>query len=217
MLILKFLEVGDSIIISSGGFEMQLIVSGKNIHLSPALKDYAEKKLSSIKKYFDHIIEVDVTLSVDEVRDQTRSKVCEVTVWANGIVLRGKKASEDLYASIDLVADKIERQVKKYKEKLKEVSRRQASREERNAIHKVFSLGENLSKDKGSESETGPRKPKIIRSGTFAMKPMFADEAAEQLDLLKQGFYVFSNAETNQINVIYKRSDGNFGLIEPEF
>lgn len=201
---------------------MQFIVSGKNIHLSPALKEYAEKKLSSIKKYFDHIIEVDVTLSVDEVRDSTRSKVCEVTLWANGIVLRGKKASEDLYASIDLVADKIERQVKKYKEKLKERPRRDTGRDDRTAIHKVFSLPELVSrKDKETEEEaddvaTG-RTPKIVRTGTFAMKPMFADEAAEQLDLLKQGFYVFSNAETNQINVIYKRTDGNFGLIEPEF
>lgn len=198
---------------------MQLIVSGKNIHLSPALKDYAEKKLSAIKKYFDHIIEVDVTLSVDEVKDQTRSKVCEVTVWANGIVLRGKKASEDLYASIDIVADKIERQMKKYKEKLKEMPRRRNSgRDDRSAVHKVISLPE-FSKEKEEEAdpETARRAPKIVRSGTFAMKPMFADEAAEQLEMLKQGFYVFSNAETNQINVIYKRSDGNFGLIEPEF
>ncbi len=192
---------------------MQIVVSGKNIHLSPPLKEYAERKLMSIKKYFDHIIEVDVTLSVDEVRDQSRSKVCEVTVWANGIVLRGKKASEDLYASIDMVADKIERQVKKYKEKLKDAPRRQTNRDDRKATHTVLNFS-------GEPDITGPeptaKTPKIIRSGTFPMKPMFSDEAAEQLELLRQGFYVFSNAETNKINVIYKRSDGNFGLIEPE-
>lgn len=217
MLVCIFPYFGKSVqLLALEAFVMQFIVSGKNIHLSAALKDYAEKKLSAIKKYFDHIIEVDVTLSVDEVKDQTRSKVCEVTVWANGIVLRGKKASEDLYASIDIVADKIERQVKKYKEKLKQINRRQTSRDDRSATHSVISLPGGVV-ETSSEEEPQQRSPKIVRSGTFAMKPMFADEAAEQLELLRQGFYVFSNAETNQINVIYKRSDGNFGLIEPEF
>lgn len=198
---------------------MQIVVTGKNIRLTPALKEYAEKKLSAIKKYFDHIIEVDVTLSVDEVKDQSRSKVCEVTVWANGIVIRGKKASEDLYASIDMVADKIERQVKKYKDKQRDLPRRQINKEARMAIHSVISLQSKNDKEKEStneESSDAKQKPRIVRSGTFPMKPMFADEAAQQLELLKQGFFVFSNAETNQINVIYKRSDGNFGLIEPE-
>ncbi|HNW33983.1 MAG TPA: ribosome-associated translation inhibitor RaiA [Candidatus Ozemobacteraceae bacterium] len=205
---------------------MQIVVSGKNIHLSQALKDYAEKKLAAIKKYFDHIVEVDVNLSTDDVRDQTRSKVCEVTVWANGIVVRGKKASEDLYASIDMVADKIERQIKKYKEKLKEVPRRQTDKEDRTVIHSVLTLDTGKKGKKTAKTaeaaeddvaEATSAEPRIVRSGTFSIKPMFSDEAAEQLGLLKQGFYVFSNAETNQINVIYKRSDGKFGLIEPEF
>lgn len=198
---------------------MQIVVTGKNIHLSSALKEYAEKKLTSIKKYFDHIIEVDVTLSVDEVKDQTRSKVCEVTVWANGIVMRGKKASEDLYASIDMVADKIERQVKKYKDKQRDIPRRQPAKENRMATHTVLTFGPKGSKSAIPEEIqiTPDRTPKIIRSGTFPMKPMFAEEAAEQLEILRQGFFVFSNAENNQINVIYKRTDGNFGLIEPEF
>ena len=199
---------------------MQIVVSGKNIHLSQALKDYAEKKLASIKKYFDHIIEVDVNLSTDDVRDQTRSKVCEVTVWANGIVMRGKKASEDLYASIDMVADKIERQIKKHKEKLKDVPRRSTDKKDMAAVHSVLSLdtGKKAKKAVADEpSDKARSEHRIVRSGTFSIKPMFADEAAEQLDLLKQEFYVFSNAETNQINVIYKRTDGNFGLIEPEF
>ena len=207
---------------------MQFVVSGKNLHLSNALKDYSEKKLAVIKKYFDHIIEIDVTLSVDEVRDATRSKVCEVTVFANGIVMRAKKASEDLYASIDMVAEKIERQVKKYKEKLKEVPRRATSHRDRSATHKVISfetpiieVEEKIAGKGGKapkvEAEAAGRTSKIVRSGTFAMKPMFADEAAEQLEILKQGFFVFSNAETNQVNVIYKRTDGNYGLIEPEY
>ena len=198
---------------------MQIVVSGKNMHLSSALKEYAERKLASIKKYFDHIIEVDVTLSVDEVKEQTRSKVCEVTVWANGIVVRGKKASEDLYASIDMVADKIERQVKKYKEKLRDIPRRQPGKENRMATHTVLSWAAKGEKEVVPDEAdvASDHSPKIIRSGTFPMKPMFSDEAADQLHILKQGFFVFSNAETNRINVIYKRTDGNYGLIEPGF
>ncbi len=195
---------------------MQLVVSGKNMTVGDSLRDYAEKKFSSLKRYFDHIIEVDVTLSKNETRDPGRSKVCEVTLWANGTILHGKKASEDLFASIDLVADKIERQLKKFKEKLKEVPRRQAAGrpDDKAATHKVISFPDALTNEKATDASF--RKPKIVRSGTFAIKPMFADEAAEQLGISKQGFYVFSNAETSQINVIYRRTDGNFGLIEPE-
>jgi len=190
---------------------MQIVVKGKNLQLTKALKDYAEKKLAAIKKYFDHIIEVDVTLSVKESRDQTKSKACEVTVWANGIVLRAAKASEDLYASIDIASDKIERQVKKYREKLRDVPRRQTNRADRQGTHSVLNFSGASVGDDGTVNA-----PEIVRSGSFSMKPMFSDEAAEQLEMLRQEFYVFSNAETHKINVIYKRSDGNFGLIEPE-
>mgnify|MGYP001576816910 CR=1 FL=1 len=197
---------------------MQLVVSGKNIHVGDSLKEYAEKKFSALKRYFDHIIEVDVTLSSNEARDPSRSKVCEVTVWANGTILHGKKASEDLFASIDLVADKIERQLKKFKEKLKELPRRQTTRlDAKGATHKIISFTGPIITTGIIKDEDVGRKPKIVRSGTFAVKPMFSDEAAEQLEISRQEFYVFSNAETSQINVIYKRADGNFGLIEPEF
>ncbi len=192
---------------------MQVIIKGKNLQLTPALKEYAEKKLMSIKKYFDHIIEVDVTLSVKDSKDTSRSKVCEVTVWANGNVLRGKKASEDLYASIDMVTDKIERQVKKAKEKM--TGRRRHNKSDQQATHTVLSFGEDYADAIESEGENP--QSKIVRSGTFPMRPMFSDEAAEQLELLSQDFFVFSNAETNKVNVIYRRSDGNFGLIEPEY
>jgi putative sigma-54 modulation protein len=194
---------------------MQFVIKGKNLQLTDALKDYAEKKLLSIKKYFDHIIEVDVTLSVKDSKDLSRSKVCEVTVWANGSIIRGKKASEDLYASIDMVTDKIERQVKKYKEKLTN-RRRKNKGSDKQATHSILSFGENFA-DQVESEDSGEFKHKIVRSGTFPMRPMHSDEAAEQLELLKQDFFVFSNAETSKVNVIYRRSDGNFGLIEPEY
>jgi putative sigma-54 modulation protein len=184
---------------------MQFVIKGKNIQLTQSLKDYAEKKLASIKKYFDHIIEVDVTLSVRDSKDVTKSKLCEVTVWAKsiGTPIHAQKSSEDLYASIDMVAEKIERQVKKFKEK--KTSRRS---------HSIISFGEEAAQ---GEEEALEKTPKIVRSGTFPMRPMFSDEAAEQLELFNQEFFVFSNAETNKINVIYRRNDGNFGLIEPEY
>lgn len=195
---------------------MQFVIKGKNLQLTQALKDYAEKKLASIKKYFDHIIEVDVTLSVKDSKDLTKSKVCEVTVWAKSIgnPIHGKKASEDLYASIDMVAEKIERQVKKFKEK--KTSRRRGKGEDTQGTHSIISFGENFAENMDKE-ETTELKPKIVRSGTFPMRPMYSDEAAEQLEVFNQDFFVFSNAETNKINVIYRRNDGNFGLIEPEY
>jgi putative sigma-54 modulation protein len=195
---------------------MQFVIKGKNLQLTDALKDYAEKKLATITKYFDHIVEVDVTLSVKDSKDLSRSRVCEVTVWAKSVgnPIHGKSASEDLYASIDMVAEKIERQVKKFKEKI--TGRRRSSKgSDKQATHSVLSFGADFS---GRIEESSDEiKPKIVRSGTFPMRPMFSDEAAEQLDLFNQDFFVFSNAETNRINVIYRRSDGNFGLIEPEY
>lgn len=196
---------------------MQLVIKGKNFQLTDALKDYSERKLSVIDKYFDYSVEADVTFSVKDSKDLSRSRVCEVTVWAKSIgnPIHGKAVSEDLYASIDMVAEKIERQVKKYKEKVTN-RRRNNKGTDKQAVHSVLSFGEDFASHLDSQPDEEIR-PKIVRSGTFPMRPMFADEAAEQLDLFNQDFFVFSNAETSKVNVIYRRSDGNFGLIEPEF
>ncbi|MEW6709866.1 MAG: ribosome-associated translation inhibitor RaiA [Candidatus Riflebacteria bacterium] len=195
---------------------MQFVIKGKNLQLTQALKEYAEKKLASIKKYFDHIIEVDVTLSVKDSKDQSKSRVCEVTVWAKsiGTPIHGKQASEDLYASIDMVAEKIERQLKRFKEK--KTDRRRGKGEDIQGTHSIISFAEGVAETPEGQ-EPQEIRPKIVRSGTFPMRPMYSDEAAEQLELFKQDFFVFSNAETNKINVIYRRNDGNFGLIEPEY
>jgi len=195
---------------------MQFVIKGKNIQLTPALKEYAEKKLMSIKKYFDDIVEIDVTLSVKDSKDLSRSKVCEVTAWAGGHVIRGRKTSEDLYASIDMVTDKIERQVKKFKEKQTN-RKRHPKGIDKSLTHSILAFGEGFTEQVGAEEETDDMKHKIVRSGTFPMRPMHSDEAAEQLELMKQDFFVFSNADTDKVNVIYRRSDGYFGLIEPEY
>lgn len=167
---------------------MQFVIKGKIFQLTDALKDYAEKKLSIIKKYFDHIVEVDVTLSVKDSKDTSRSRVCEVTVWAKSVgnPIHGKSASEeDLYASIDMVVEKIERRVKKFKEKI--TGRRRSNKgTDKQATHSVLSFGDDFAA-RNEQEAPAEIKPKIVRSGTFPMRPMYSDEAAEQLGTLQPG------------------------------
>lgn len=189
---------------------MNIVVNGKNIDLTEGLVNYAKEKFQKLGQYFEHILEIDVTLSVDKVKSKEKRQVCDVTIWANGNVMRASEASEDLYASIDMVLDKLERQVKKFKEKLKDRPKRQSAKQAE-AVHKVI----NVPYEESAGQVTEVQKPKIIRSRTFSMKPMFVEDAALQLEMLNQDFVVFANAETNQVNVVYKRNDGNIGLIEP--
>ncbi len=180
---------------------MQILISGKNIQLSDSLKEYVEEKIGKIKKYFDSILEVDVTLSVTKSSVPEKSKCAEVILFSNGITMHAKESHSDMYAAIDLVSDKIERQVKKHKEKIQTRTKKVNMKYE--AMHSLLAV---------DESDA----PRIIRSSKFGMKPMYLEEAAEQLKILEQEFFVFSNAKTEEVNVIYKRKDGNFGLIEPE-
>ena len=183
---------------------MHLVISGKNLNLTESLKSYVEEKLGRIKRFFDSITELDVTLGIEKTLDPDKSKFAEVVLFSNGITLYAKETSSDMYAAIDLVSDKLERQVKKHKEKLKEKSRKErANKKYYQATHSLVAFDE--------EEDT----PVIIRSSKFAIKPMYVEEAAEQLKSLDQEFFVFTNAETEEVNVIYKRKDGNFGLIEP--
>lgn len=179
---------------------MQILISGKNIQLTDALKEYVEEKIGRISKYFDSILEVDVTLSVMKSSVPEQSKCAEVILFSSGVTMHAKEQHSDMYAAIDLVSDKIERQVKKHKEKLQTRSKKDNSKFE--AMHSLLSVEETDS-------------PRIIRSSKFGIKPMYLEEAAEQLKILQQEFYVFSNANTEEVNVIYRRKDGNFGLIEP--
>lgn len=188
---------------------MNIIINGKNIELTESLSNYVHEKFSKLSTYFEHILEIDVTLSVEPIKNKEERQIVEVTIWANGSVLRASESSPDMYASIDLVIDKLERQLIKYKEKLKDIPRRIAQKKrEQEATHTIFTL---------NEKDTESNEPKIIRTKKFALKPMFPDEAAMQLELLGQDFVVFSNAQTNEVNVVYRRNDGNIGLIEPHF
>ena len=177
---------------------MNFIISGKNIDVTPGLKSCIEQKLGKLERYFTPETEIIVTLSVEKERQKS-----EVTIPVKGHIIRSEQSSNDMYVSIDLVEEVIERQLRKYKNKL--VARNQ---EGSNFKQEFFE-----SEDTSSEDD----EIKIIRTKRFGIKPMFPEDACIQMDLLGHDFYVFFNAETEEVNVVYKRKNGTFGLIEPEF
>nr|WP_317378832.1 ribosome-associated translation inhibitor RaiA [uncultured Faecalimonas sp.] len=177
---------------------MNFIISGKNIDVTPGLKSCIEQKLGKLERYFTPETEIIVTLSVEKERQKI-----EVTIPVKGHIIRSEQSSSDMYVSIDLVEEVIERQLRKYKNKL--VARNQ---EGGNFKQEFFE-----SEDTSSEDD----EIKIIRTKRFGIKPMFPEDACIQMELLGHDFYVFFNAETEEVNVVYKRKNGTFGLIEPEF
>jgi putative sigma-54 modulation protein len=170
---------------------MNIIVNGRNIEVTPALRTYAEKKITRFDRFLSNIAEAIVTISVEKYRHKV-----EVLMKANGVLIQAEGITGDVYSSIDEVAEKLERQVKRYKEKL--VSHRKGEGKAVIAAEVVA-------------PETG----KIIKNKRFELRPMSPDEAAMQMELLDKDFFVFTNDNSGDINVIYRRRDGNFGLIEP--
>ena len=177
---------------------MNFIISGKNIDVTPGLKSCIEQNLGKLERDFTPETEIIVTLSVEKERQKI-----EVTIPVKGHIIRSEQSSNDMYVSIDLVEEVIERQLRKYKNKL--VARNQ---EGSNFKQEFFE-----SEDTSSEDD----EIKIIRTKRFGIKPMFPEDACIQMDLLGHDFYVFFNAETEEVNVVYKRKNGTFVLIEPEF
>lgn len=184
---------------------MKFIISGKNIEVTPGLKSTVEQKLGKLERYFTPETEIIVTLSVEKDRQKI-----EVTIPVKGNIIRSEQTSSDMYVSIDLVEEVIERQLRKYKNKL--VARSQG--------HPTASFsGSNFKKEFFEEDDTSveDNEIRIVRTKRFGIKPMFPEDACIQMELLGHSFFVFSNAETDEVNVVYKRKDGSFGLIEPEF
>lgn len=185
---------------------MKIQLRGDHLDITEALRDYVEKKIGRLEKYFDTppVQAVQVTLSV--VRDTHH---VEVTMPLNGIMIRAEERSEDMYASIDVVAEKLEGQIRKHKTKLNRRFREEGIRTlfQENGTPAATTVAVE------DETEDGS----IVRVKKFAFKPMTPEEAVLQMDLLGHDFFVFANAETEEVNVVYKRHDGNFGLIEPEF
>lgn len=175
---------------------MNYTVSGKNIEITDGLREAVVDKLSKLERYFTPDTEVNVTLSVEKERQRI-----EVTIPIKGTIIRAEQVSSDMYASIDLVEAVLERQLRKYKNKI--VDQKQSAK----ALSQVF-----LEEETSEEDEI-----KIVRSKKFAIKPMDIEEACVQMELLGHDFFVFRNAETDEVNVVYKRKGNTYGLIEPEY
>ena len=176
---------------------MKFIIVGKNIDVTPSLKETVEHKLGKLETYFTPDTEIHVTLSV-----QREHQKIEVTIPVKGNIIRSEQESTDMYVSIDLVEEVIERQLRKYKNKLS------ARHQEGNNFNKELFEAEEAYDDGDI---------KIVRSKKFGIKPMFPEDACVQMELLGHSFFVFCNAETDEVCVVYRRKDGTFGLIEPEF
>lgn len=188
---------------------MKLLIQGNNITVTDAIHDYVQQKLEKAVKHFQNMTtKVDVHLSVARnARIQDKHKA-EVTVYANGTVIRAQEGSENLYASIDLVSDKIARQLRKYKERRLD--------QKTNATVKTTEVVEGEPVTGDLIGDRAPELPsEVVRMKYFAMPPMSIEEALEQLQLVDHDFYMFRNRDTDEINVIYIRNHGGYGVIQP--
>lgn len=186
---------------------MRVTVTGRHMELTSALRNYIESNLEKLAHHFDKVIDADVVLSVEKHRH-----IAEVNLHANGVRIHGKETSADMYASVDAVMNKLERQVRKYKDRINRHQPR-TSREARFYQHALLQLPE----DNGHKESVQAPAHREVQREKLTMKPMTVDEGVMQLDLLDEPFLVFMNAETSQVNVLYKHSDGTLGLIEPQF
>ncbi len=175
---------------------MRYTITGKNIEVTDGLRSAIYEKIGKLERYFSKDTDVTVTLSVEKGRQKI-----EVTIPVKGSIIRSEQTSTDMYVSIDLVEEVIERQLKKYKNKI--IDKKQSN----SAFSDAYI----------QEEMEDPEEVQIIRTKRFAMKPMDPEEACIQMELLGHAFYVFRSSETDEVNVVYKRKDGTYGLIEPEY
>ncbi len=176
---------------------MRITITGRNIELTPGIKEAVEEKLSKLEKYFKPDTDVNVTLSVEKERQKI-----EVTIPTKGHTIRAEEVSNDMYVSIDLVEETLERQLIKYRTKI---------------ISKKMNAAANFKAEYLEEQvEEEEEEIKIVRSKRYDLKPMYPEDACIQMELLGHDFFVFVNAETDEVNVVYKRKANTYGIIEPE-
>jgi putative sigma-54 modulation protein len=181
---------------------VRLQVKGKNVEISDSLKNYAQEKLGKLEKHLNDAARLELELAVEKNPSIAENQIAEATVWTKGPVMRARESSPDMRASIDMLVAKLERQARRYRDKRRSRSARVAG-------------------NAAVEAETIPvvadeESPVIVKTKQFAVKPMTPEEAVLQLELIGHDFFVFQNAETTDVNVVYRRRDGNFGLIEPQ-
>jgi len=180
---------------------MNLQVKGRNLEVSDQIRQYAEDKLGKLDRLVNDPTRVELELAVEKNPSIADNQIAEATVWTKGPVLRARESSGDMKASIDQLVDKLERQVKRYRDK-----RRPRKHDRPESAVPEPDLLERLEEDQATA---------IVKTKQFAVKPMAPDEAVLQLELVGHDFFVFRNAESDEVNVVYRRRDGNYGLIEP--
>ncbi|MDA2321337.1 ribosome hibernation-promoting factor, HPF/YfiA family [Bacillus cereus group sp. Bc177] len=178
---------------------MKFNIRGENIEVTPALKEYVEKKLGKLERYFDTFPEIKVNLKVYSDKQRV-----EVTIPFTDLLLRAEETNSDMYAAIDLVVDKLERQIRKHKTKVNRKLREKGSMKANFILPEAVAVLDEVEED---ELE-------LVRTKRFDLKPMDVEEAILQMDMLGHSFFVFTNADTNETNVVYGRKDGKYGLIE---
>ena len=178
---------------------MRLQVKGKNVEVTDSIREYAEEKLSKLGRQLADPTRVELELAVERNPSISQNHVAEATIWTKGQILRAREASKDHKASIDQLVDKLERQVKRYRDKRR--SRRDRQLPEAGIPEEAIPIDE---------------EPMIVKSKQFAVKPMGPEEAVLQLELVGHDFFVFQNGDTGDVNVVYRRRDGAYGLIEPQ-
>lgn len=179
---------------------MQLIIKSRGGELSDKVRNYAERKVARIERFFDQIVKLELEFLSEKNPRIAEGQVVEATAFAKGSVIRARESAADTMSAVDLVVDKLEKQVKKYKDKH---STRTSKR------------GEGLRDLNANTAEQEAANIRIVKTKRFTLNPMTPEEAAFHLDLLAHDFFVFNNAETGEVNVIYRRDDRDFGLIEP--
>jgi ribosome hibernation promoting factor len=179
---------------------MRLSVKGKNLEVSDSIKSYAEEKLGKLDRQLHELTQVELELAVERNPSISANQIAEATIWTKGPVLRAREASGDMRASIDQLTEKLLRQVKHYRDR----------RTRRN-------MRSNGAVPSGGMPVTSEEvEPQIVKTKQFAVKPMSAEEAVLQLELVGHDFFVFQNADSSEVNVVYRRNDGGYGLIEPQ-
>ena len=180
---------------------MQVIVKGRNTQITDDLREYAEEKVTRATRYFDQIGKMEIEMMVEKNPSISDNHLVEITAFTKGSVIRAKEATADMYASIDGATDKLERQIKKIKGK-----KYHSSQKRTGLSHQAV--------ESTKEQET-EKEPRIVKTKSFAIKPMTAEEATFEMELLEHDFFVFTNSVTGQVNIVYRRKDNDYGLIEP--
>ncbi len=181
---------------------MQLVITGKNMNVSARTEEFITRKLSRLERHLSEPVEARVELTQENTRKADQRHVVQVTLHKNGTIVRAEERAADLKVAVESVTDKLDKQLRRYKDK--QVRKRRAGTEEVEAVENEIAEGE-------IDFE-----PRLVRTKRFHTAPMSTDEAIDQMELLGHSFYLFMNQESGDLNVIYRRNDGNYGLLEPQ-